>query len=68
MSVKASSGLSDAKAHADEDKKLAELVHTRNHADGLVHATEKSLKDLGDKVSAEEKQILKMPSKRLKPH
>jgi molecular chaperone DnaK len=62
--IKASSGLSDdevermikdAEAHADEDKKLAELVHARNHADGLVHATEKSLKDLGDKVSADEK-------------
>ena len=62
--IKASSGLSDdevermikdAEAHADEDKKLAELVHARNHADGLVHATEKSLKDLGDKVSADKK-------------
>lgn len=62
--IKASSGLSDeevermikdAEAHADEDKKLAELVHARNHADGLVHATEKSLKDLGDKVGADEK-------------
>ncbi len=62
--IKASSGLSDdevermikdAEAHADEDRKLAELVQTRNHADGLVHATEKSLKDLGDKVGADEK-------------
>lgn len=62
--IKASSGLSDeevermikdAEAHADEDKKLADLVHARNHADGLVHATEKSLKDLGDKVHADEK-------------
>ncbi|MDD5227489.1 MAG: molecular chaperone DnaK [Methylococcales bacterium] len=62
--IKASSGLSDdevermikdAEAHADEDRKLAELVHARNHADGLIHATEKSLKDLGDKVHADEK-------------
>jgi molecular chaperone DnaK len=62
--IKASSGLSDeevermvkdAEAHADEDKKLVELVHARNHADGLVHATEKSLKDLGEKVHADEK-------------
>lgn len=62
--IKASSGLSDeevermikdAEAHADEDKKLADLVHARNHADGLIHATEKSLKDLGDKVHADEK-------------
>ncbi len=62
--IKASSGLSDdevermikdAEAHADEDRKLAELVQARNHADGLIHATEKSLKDLGDKVHADEK-------------
>jgi molecular chaperone DnaK len=62
--IKASSGLSDeevermvkdAEAHADEDRKLVELVQARNHADGLVHATEKSLKDLGEKVSADEK-------------
>ena len=62
--IKASSGLSDeevermvkdAEAHADEDRKLVELVQARNHADGLIHATEKSLKDLGDKVHADEK-------------
>ncbi len=62
--IKASSGLSDeevermvkdAEAHADEDRKLVELVHARNHADGLIHATEKSLKDLGEKVHADEK-------------
>ena len=64
ITIKASSGLSDeevermikdAEAHADEDRKLAELVQARNHADGLVHATEKSVKDLGDKVTADEK-------------
>jgi molecular chaperone DnaK len=62
--IKASSGLSDdevermikdAEAHADEDRKLTELVHARNHADGMIHATEKSLKELGDQVGAEEK-------------
>ena len=42
----------DAEAHAEEDKKFRELAETRNRADALVHATEKSLKDLGDKVSA----------------
>ena len=50
--IKASSGLSedeikrmvrDAEAHAEEDRKFRELVETRNHADALVHATEKSL-------------------------
>ena len=62
--IKASSGLSDeevdrmikdAEAHADEDRKLTELVHARNHADGMIHATEKSLKEFADKVDVEEK-------------
>jgi molecular chaperone DnaK len=62
--ITASSGLTkeeidkmtkDAEMHADEDKKRRELVETRNSADALVHATEKSLKDLGDKVDAETK-------------
>jgi molecular chaperone DnaK len=59
--IKASSGLTedeikrmvrDAEAHAEEDKKFRELAETRNRADQLVHATEKALKDLGDKVAA----------------
>jgi len=63
--IKASSGLSDdevdrmvkdAEAHADEDRKFHELADARNGADNMIHATEKSLKELGeDKVSAEEK-------------
>ena len=62
--IKASSGLSDeeveamvkdAEAHADEDKKTRELVDARNQADGLVHATEKSLTEYGDKVDEAEK-------------
>ena len=63
--IKASSGLSDAEvdqmvkdaeAHADEDRKFHELADARNAADNMIHATEKSLKELGeDKVSAEEK-------------
>jgi molecular chaperone DnaK len=62
--IKASSGLSeeeikqmvrDAEAHAEDDKHFRELVETRNRADALLHATEKSLKDLGDKVSGEER-------------
>ena len=63
--IKASSGLSDeevekmvkdAEAHADEDRKFHELVTVRNQADALIHGTEKSLKDLGDKVEADEKE------------
>ncbi len=62
IKITASSGLTeeeiekmtrDAELHAEEDKKRKELVETRNQADALVHATEKSLKDLGDKVDAE---------------
>ena len=46
----------DAEAHASEDRKFHELVDARNKADGLIHATNKSLKDLADKVEAGEKQ------------
>jgi molecular chaperone DnaK len=62
--ITASSGLSeeeiekmkqDAEDHAEEDKKRKELVDARNNADGLVHASGKSLKDLGDKVDDETK-------------
>jgi len=62
--IKASSGLNDdeidrmvrdAEAHAAEDAKFRELAETRNQADGLVHATEKSLAELGDKVEPAER-------------
>jgi len=65
IQIKASSGLSDdevdqmvkdAEAHAEEDKKFHELIDVRNQADGLVHATNKSLTDLGDKVDEAEKK------------
>ncbi|MGQ0657183.1 MAG: molecular chaperone DnaK [Chromatiales bacterium] len=63
--IQASSGLAedeiqrmvkDAEAHAAEDRKFHELVNARNHADNLIHATEKSLKELGDKVETGEKK------------
>ena len=62
--IKASSGLSDeeidqmvkdAEAHAEEDKKFHEQVNARNQADGLIHATQKSIEELGEKVSDEER-------------
>jgi len=62
--IRASSGLSDdeikrmvkdAEAHAAEDRKFRELVDTRNRADAMVHAVEKALQDLGDKVSSDER-------------
>ncbi len=73
--IKASSGLaedeiekmvSDAEAHAEEDRKFRELVNARNQADGLVHATEKSLEDLADKVEADEKEKIEAAIKDLK--
>lgn len=63
--IKASSGLSDeeidamvrdAEAHADEDQRMRQLVDARNTADTVIHATRKSLTDLGDKVSAEDRE------------
>jgi molecular chaperone DnaK len=62
--IKASSGLTedeikrmvrDAEAHAEDDRRFRELVDSRNKADGLVHAVEKSLRNLGDKVDAAER-------------
>ncbi|WP_111415207.1 molecular chaperone DnaK [Billgrantia lactosivorans] len=65
--IKASSGLTDeeieqmvrdAEAHADEDKKFEELVALRNQADGMIHASRKTLEEAGDKASDEEKQAI----------
>lgn len=62
--IKASSGLSDAEvekmvkdaeAHAEEDRKQRELVDARNQADNMIHATEKSLKEYGEKVSGQDR-------------
>jgi molecular chaperone DnaK len=63
--IKASSGLSedeiqrmvkDAEEHAEDDKKMHELIQTRNQADQLIHLTETSLKESADKVSDADKQ------------
>lgn len=65
--IKASSGLSDdeiqkmikdAEANADADRKFAEVVTARNTLEGLIHATEKTLKEAGDKATAEEKSAI----------
>ena len=72
--IKASSGLSDdevdkmvkdAEAHADEDKKFQELVGARNQADTMIHATRKSMEELGDKLEADEKSSIEAASKDL---
>jgi molecular chaperone DnaK len=65
--IQASGGLSDAEvekmvkdaeAHAAEDKERKELVEAKNHAEALVHSTQKSLAELGDKVSAADKSAV----------
>ena len=64
ITIEASSGLSeeemkkmvdDAKEHAEEDHRRREEAETRNRADEVVYSTEKSLRELGDKVDADEK-------------
>lgn len=64
IQITASSNLSDsdvdkavneAKQYADDDKKKREDVNTRNEADAMIYQSEKSLKDLGDKLSSEDK-------------
>ena len=65
--IKASSGLSDdeietmvsdAAAHEEEDRKFRELVDARNQADGLIHASEKTLSELGDKATGEDRHAI----------
>ncbi len=67
IKIQASSGLSeaeiqrmvdDAEAHADEDKKAIELVTARNQLDALIHSTNKSMKEYGEQLSAEEKAAI----------
>jgi molecular chaperone DnaK len=64
IKIQASSGLSedeinrmvkDAEAHAEEDRKLHELVNARNACDAMVHSVKKALADYGDKIDADEK-------------
>ena len=64
IQITASSGLSeeeidklikDAELHAEDDKKKRELVEARNSADALIYSTEKSIKDLDDKIDADTK-------------
>jgi molecular chaperone DnaK len=72
--IKASSGLSDeevekmvrdAEANAEEDRKFEELVQARNTADGMIHATRKTLTEAGDKATAEEKEAIESAIKDL---
>lgn len=65
IQITASSGLSDseiknlireAEAHAEEDKKKRALIEARNHADSMIYSTEKTLREMGDKVDSKTKQ------------
>lgn len=73
--IKASSGLSedevkkmvrDAEAHAEEDKKFHQLAQARNHADSMIHATEKTLKDPNVKVEDAERKSIESAIEALK--
>ncbi|MCD4804214.1 MAG: molecular chaperone DnaK [Desulfobacterales bacterium] len=75
IQITASSGLSkeeidnlvkDAELHAEDDKKKRSLVEARNTADALIYSTEKSLKDLGDKVDSATKSKVEDATSQLK--
>jgi molecular chaperone DnaK len=75
IQITASSGLSqeeidnlvkDAEMHAEDDKKKKELVEARNSADSLIYSTEKSIKELGDKVDSETKSKIEEASSALR--
>jgi molecular chaperone DnaK len=75
IQITASSGLSEdeikqfvkeGEIHAEEDKKKRELVETKNHADQLVYSTERTLRDMGDKVDAKTRQDIDAQVQNLK--
>ena len=55
----------EAEKHSEQDKKKKEEVETRNNADSLIYTTQKTLKDLGDKLSSDQKQKLEKEMKEL---
>ncbi len=72
--IKASSGLSDdevermvqdAEVHAEDDKKFHELVSVRNPAENMIHATKKSMEEMGDKLEDAEKTAIETATKDL---
>jgi molecular chaperone DnaK len=75
ISITASSGLGEeeiqaaikeAELHAEEDKKTKDLVEAKNNADSLIYHTEKTLKEMGDKVDADTKQTVEEHMQRLR--
>jgi molecular chaperone DnaK len=75
ITIQASGGLSDAdidkmvkdaEAHAEEDKKRKALIDVKNQSDSMIHSTEKSLSENGDKLAADEKTAIENDIKALK--
>jgi len=75
ITITASSGLEendieqmvkDAEAHADEDKRQREVAEARNNAENLIYSTEKSLRDMGDKVDDDTKSAIESATAELK--
>jgi molecular chaperone DnaK len=75
IKIEVSSGLSeaeinrmvnDAEKFADDDKRKGELIQERNEADQLAYATEKTLKEYGDKVSSDDRQAIETALEKLK--
>jgi molecular chaperone DnaK len=73
--IQASSGLSDAdiermvseaESHAEEDQRRRKLAEARNQAEGLIHTTDKNLKEFGDKVAAEDRSAIEQALEALK--
>ncbi len=73
--IQASGGLKDddiekmikeAEQHAEEDKKIKEAIEARNHADAMIHETEKQLKEHGDKIGSSEKETIEKAVQELK--
>ncbi|MEM8688644.1 MAG: Hsp70 family protein, partial [Pseudomonadota bacterium] len=73
--IQASGGLSDdevesmvkdAESHAEEDAKRKEMVEARNHAEALIHSTEKTLEEHGDKIAEADKSTIEMAISDLK--
>jgi molecular chaperone DnaK len=67
VAIQASGGLTDAdieqmvkdaEAYSAEDKARREVIDAKNHADGLIYSTEKSLKEYGDKISEDERKAI----------
>ncbi|MCE5243423.1 MAG: molecular chaperone DnaK, partial [Desulfobacteraceae bacterium] len=75
IQITASSGLSDeeiknlvkeAEVHAEEDKKKRELVEVKNQADTLIYSTEKTMREMGDKVDAKTRQDIEAQIEKVK--